>query len=359
MYYSYGKISVMVIGMLWKLTSIPNQPLLHAIAENRRLPVDRLQWACLIVFAVGASWMGSPAAALLLGLALALAAGLPAGVKWSHLSKVLLQTCVVMLGFSMDFRAIFRAGWDGALFSAVSIAASLLVGHWIGARLGVGRRISALISSGTAICGGSAIAAVSSVLVAAEEEIAIAIGTVFILNGVSLYLFPAVGHGLGLTQHQFGLWSGVAIHDISSVVGASMSYGSESLQTATAVKLARTLWIVPVALGYQVAMARIRAAKSGEIAGEKPSVKLTIIPWFIGGFLLASVLRTFVPAIADASKMTSFVARAGFVWVLLLIGASLKPRALRRLGWKTCAQGATLWILVSVGSLLAILTFRL
>ena len=199
------------------------------------------------------------------------------------------------------------------------------------------------------------------VLAVTEGEIAVAMGTVFLLNAVALYLFPFMGHALHLSQHQFGVWAGVAIHDVSSVVGAALPYGNDALETATAVKLSRTLWIVPLTLGLVFAAGRshrMRLAGGTTTAvgshpmARKPKVE---IPWFIAFFLLASLTRSYLPAIAAWSPEISHVAKGGLTLVLCLIGASLSPRALHSVGWKAAVQGMLLWVFISIASLLLIL----
>jgi uncharacterized integral membrane protein (TIGR00698 family) len=294
----------------------------------------------LVVAAALVAW-GSPPLALAMGILFAVSLGHPFAHLNRHLVKWLLQASVVLLGFGMNFGAVLRLGAHGFLFAATSIAVTLVLGTWLGRRFALDGKTTALISAGTAICGGSAIAAVSSVLAASEAQIAVAIGTVFLLNAVALYVFPAAGHLLHLSQAQFGLWAGVAIHDISSVVGAGLSYGTVALQSATAVKLARTLWIVPLTLGIALRFGRRQSARIG-------------IPWFIGLFLLASLLRGWIPAVAACSPVISDVARRGMILVLFLIGASLSTRSLREVGWTTAAVGLILWAAVSLGSLAAI-----
>src|SRR6516162_1490234 len=205
----------------------------------------RLNIAFAILALALVAW-GSPPLALVAGMIFALFFGAPFPSHGPRLSKTLLQVCVVLLGFSMNLPVVLRAGLNGSLFAVATIGTTLVLGFWLGGRLALNSKTSALISAGTAICGGSAIAAVGSVIAVTEAEIAVAIGTVFLLNAAALYLFPLAGHALHLSQTEFGLWAGVAIHDISSVVGAAMSYGSGSLETATAVKLSRTLWIAPL-----------------------------------------------------------------------------------------------------------------
>jgi len=218
-------------------------------------------------------------------------------------------------------------------------------------------KTSLLVSAGTAICGGSAIAAVSSVIGASEAEIAVSIGTIFLLNAVALYVFPVAGHLLHLSQAQFGLWAGVAIHDISSVVGAGMSYGQDSLQTAIAVKLSRTLWIVPLTLAIALRLSR-RQKRTTEGSPKNRNFKIAA-PWFIGFFLLASLLSSYVPMVYGWAPHLSEVARRGMILVLFLIGTSLSVRALKAVGWRTVASGLTLWLVISIGSLLAITSLHL
>ncbi len=308
---------------------------------------DRARAAALV--AVGAALMvwGSPPLALIAGMVFALAIGQPFALRVQVVSKWLLQISVVLLGFSMDLAVVLRSGLNGSLFAATTIGTTLLLGWWIGRKLGLPGKTSTLISVGTAICGGSAIAAVSSVIGASGAEIAVSIGTIFLLNAVALYVFPLAGHLLHLDQAQFGLWAGVAIHDISSVVGAGISYGTVALQTATAVKLSRALWIVPVTMGFAAAARRGKAS-----AGPAPKIA---IPWFIGIFLLASLMRSYVPAIASHTPMLEAVARHGMVLVLFLIGSLLSREALRAVGWRTAAAGVALWMFISVASLSVIM----
>lgn len=296
---------------------------------------------------------GSPPLALVAGILFALLIGHPFAHLNHKASKWLLQFCVVLLGFGMDLQVVLRLGAHGSLFAAVTILATLLLGWWVGRRFGLDRNTSTLISSGTAICGGSAIAAVSTVIGATEAEIAVSIGTVFLLNAVALYLFPLAGHLLGLSQAQFGLWAGVAIHDISSVVGAGLSYGQEALETATAVKLSRTLWIIPLTLAFAYGLGA-RRASHGEKAATHPRRTSISIPWFIGLFLAASLLRSLFPVFTTWAPGISEVSHRGMVLVLFLIGTSLSLRSLKAVGWRTVATGITLWLFISIGSLFAI-----
>ena len=320
-------------------------PLLRAAAFAAAPP-------CLVLWA-------SPPTALLAGLAFALGFGHPFAARAHGAGRWLLQACVVLLGFGMNLPEVLRLGLGGSAFAAVSIAATLGLGLWLGPRLALDRKTSALISAGTAICGGSAIAAVSSVIAASEAQVAVSIGTVFMLNAVALYAFPAVGHLLHLSQAQFGLWAGVAIHDISSVVGAGMSYGPDAMAVATAVKLSRTLWIVPITLALALALGRRRAAHPAPGGGGPRRRAGVAVPWFIALFLLASLLRGAVPSVGARSPELLDIARRGMVLVLFLIGASLSLRALRAVGWRTVAVGSALWAFISAGSLAAILALHL
>ena len=283
----------------------------------------------------------SPGSALALGMALALTLGNPFVDISRQTSKWLLQACVVALGFGMDLAVVLDAGRRGMLLAAGSIAGTLLLGYLAGRFLKIGAKTSALITAGTAICGGSAIAAVGSVIGAAEGELTVAMGTVFLLNAAALYVFPIIGHALHLSQAQFGTWAGVAIHDISSVVGAAARYGLPALQTATAVKLSRALWIVPVSLGASLLFRRMTPAAPGKLQ----------IPWFIGLFLLASLARSFVPEVRALAPTISHSATVGLTLTLFLIGSGLSRETLRAVGWKPMAQGVLLWLAVSVGSL--------
>lgn len=300
----------------------------------------------------------SPPIALALGAFLALSHENPFAHLGKRMSAKLLQVCVVLLGFGMDLPVVLRAGANGAVFAAFTIAATLGLGWWLGRVLGILPKTSALISAGTAICGGSAIAAVGSVIGVAEGEITVAMGTVFILNAVALYLFPWLGHALHLNQAQFGTWAGVAIHDISSVVGAASHYGLGALQTATAVKLSRALWIIPVAFGAAYAF----RPRSGEAVGGDNSASPTgkpkvSVPWFVGFFLLASVLRSYVPGVANAAPIFSHTATVGLTLTLFLIGAGLSAETLRKVGWRPLLQGVLLWVFISVASLGIIMRF--
>lgn len=260
--------------------------------------------------------------------------------------RLLLQTSVVLLGFGMDLGSVFRVGLHGIVFAALTIFATFTLGYWLARLLDINRKTSLLISAGTAICGGSAIAAVGTAVEADRGEMSVAMGAVFILNAVALYLFPALGHLLHLSQGQFGTWAGVAIHDVSSVAGAGAAYGEVALKTAMVVKLSRVLWIVPVTLLAATLSRRREAAKvRGRMA----------LPWFILGFLLASFAGGWVPPLRHLAPALAYLAKSGFAATLFCIGASLSVAAIRAVGYKPLLQGVVLWLFISSVGLLAVL----
>ncbi len=287
----------------------------------------------------------------LIGPPLALAAGLVFGLTTVHefhgesrnLSKFLLQAAVVCLGFGMNLKEVVHAGASGFIYTAISITFALSLGVLLGKILQVGKTQSLLISFGTAICGGSAIAAMGPVLNANDEEMAVSLGTVFILNSIALLLFPFIGHWMHFSQTQFGLWAALAIHDTSSVVGAGAKYGPTALTVGTTVKLARALWIVPLA----IATAMLKKSKT--------KVKW---PWFILYFCVAAVLASYVPRYAPQSVKT-FTAlyslgKAALTVVLFLIGTGITRNTLKEVGVRPLVQGVALWIVIASLSLWAI-----
>ena len=291
----------------------------------------------------------SPPIALGLGLFLALKIGNPFSRTTGKATRYLLQFSVVLLGFGMNLANVIKAGKDGIYFTVATIFGTLFFGFLLGKLLKVNGKISALISSGTAICGGSAIAAVAPAIDADGEEISVSLCTVFILNSIALIAFPIAGQALGLTQNQFGIWAAIAIHDTSSVVGASARFGAEALQIATTVKLARALWIAPVALLFAYIYGKKRGGKSSKVA----------IPWFIFLFLLATVARTYAPNWFQPSIFDALVnlAKAGLTVTLFLIGSSLSRETLRKVGLKPFLQGVLLWIVISLVSLWTVYNF--
>ncbi len=299
-------------------------------------------FVCLILAASG---VVSPAIALAGGIAFGFTVEHPFRMESHSLAKLLLQASVVALGFGMNLKQVVHAGRSGFVYTAISITAAMLLGLLFGALLKVAGKASFLISAGTAICGGSAIAAISPITGADEHEISVSMGTVFLLNSVALLIFPAIGHALHLSQNQFGLWSALAIHDTSSVVGAAAKYGNQALVVGTTVKLARALWIVPVSLLAAAYMARSRGS------GSRAKVK---IPWFIFLFCLAAAASTYVPRFAAQYGVLSHLGKAGLTATLFLIGTSLSKDTLRQVGVRPFLQGVTLWIIVAGASLAAI-----
>lgn len=282
----------------------------------------------------------SPPWALLLGIFTAQVIGHPFLHLNHKATHILLQVSVVGLGFGMNLQGALKAGQQGFVFTIASISATLLLGWGLGRWLRTDRKTSHLIACGTAICGGSAIAAISPVIRAGDKQVSVALGTVFILNSIALFLFPVIGHALHLSQTQFGLWSAIAIHDTSAVVGAANKYGPEALQVATTVKLARALWIMPVAL--------LTALFSRQGAGK---VK---IPWFILLFVLALLLHTWFPMPVVSGALVQ-VARTGLTLTLFLIGAGLSREVLKSVGARPLVQGVGLWVAISGAALYAVL----
>ena len=290
----------------------------------------------------------SPPLALALGVALALLFGNPFPKQSARASKWLLKASVVGLGFGMSLGRVWQAGANGIVYTILGIATALTLGLLLGLWLRVERDTSWLITAGTSICGGSAIAAVGGAIRAGEEAMTVALGTVFILNAVALYLFPLIGHALAMTQAQFAVWAAVAIHDTSSVVGAAASYGPQALAGATVLKLARALWIAPLAVVAAL------LARRDEPAAERRSIGVPI-PGFIVLFLAAALVRTLVPAaLFPALDAIVALARIGLVLTLFLIGLGLSRAAIRRVGARPFLQGVLLWVMVAGLTLLMV-----
>ncbi|MDX2131782.1 MAG: putative sulfate exporter family transporter [Planctomycetota bacterium] len=281
--------------------------------------------------------------ALVAGIALALLGWTAFAREGKIVSKHLIQACVVLLGLRLDLGELARGAADGFALAVGTILGTLALGLALGRLLRSGTQVSVLVSSGTAICGGSAIAAVGSAIGASSSSMAVATGAVFILNAVGLWTLPPIGHALGLSEVQFGAWAGVALHDIASVGGAAKSYGPAALDTANIVKLTRVVWIFPIAL---VAGRLLRDGAPGN--PKSP------FPWFILLFVAASAVRTFVPALASIESEVKSVSGVGFQAALFLIGAGLSRAALRSVGWRAGAQAAVLWVIVAAASLGAV-----
>lgn len=279
--------------------------------------------------------------ALLLGLVFAFVFKNPCPKFNKKTSKYLLQVAVVCLGFNMNLQESLKSGSEGMLFTVVSVVGVMALGVLVGYWLNINRKTAYLISSGTAICGGSAIAAVGPVVNANENEMAVSLGVIFILNSVALFIFPPLGHLLDMTQQQFGTWAAIAIHDTSSVVGAGEAYGEEALQLATLIKLTRALWIIPLAF---VTMFIFRD-KTAKIS----------IPWFIFIFVLAMVVNTYVPLPEWFVSAMVWIAKRGMVVTLFLIGASLSLASIKSVGIRPLLQAVVLWVVISVASLFVVL----
>ena len=288
------------------------------------------------------SW-ATPPVVLFLGLAFALVCTQPYSAFNKKMSKQLLQYSVVGLGFGMNIEASLASGKEGMMFTVISVFGTLLVGWLVGRLLlKVDKNTSYLISSGTAICGGSAIAAVGPVIKAKDSEMSVALGTVFILNALALFIFPPIGRYLGLDDVQFGTWAAIAIHDTSSVVGAGAAYSEEALEVATTIKLTRALWIIPVALITCVLF--------------KSNDKKIKLPWFILWFVVAMLVNTYLlDAVPQVGKTINGIACKCLTLTMFFIGASLSPAVIRQVGVKPLLQGVILWVLVSAVTLAVIL----
>lgn len=289
----------------------------------------------------------TPPVALFLGLAFAFIFGIPFPKFNKKLSKYLLQASVVGLGFGMNLQKSLQSGADGMLFTIISVVGVMVVGILLGKYMRIDGRTSYLISSGTAICGGSAIAAVGGVMKANENEMAVSLGVIFILNAIALFIFPPLGHLFGMSQEQFGTWAAIAIHDTSSVVGAGEAYGPVACELATLIKCTRALWIIPLAF---FTMWYYRKEKGGE---GKAKVN---IPWFILLFVLAMVIYTYTPesamtVMAPVYSVIVVLAKKALVAVLFAIGASLSLKVIRQVGVRPLIQALTLWMFIGATSL--------
>ncbi|MFY9742242.1 MAG: putative sulfate exporter family transporter [Candidatus Sulfotelmatobacter sp.] len=296
--------------------------------------ISRIVFVLLLL--ISSSGFISPPVALVLGIVYGLALPHAFGKQAKIASRWLLQLSVIGLGFGMNLHQVIQAGRSGFLYTMLGISFALLAGMALGALFGVQRVPAFLISTGTAICGGSAIAAVGPITHATDEEMGVALGTIFVLNSIALLIFPAIGAYLKMTQSQFGLWAALAIHDTSSVVGAAAKYGTEALGIATTVKLARALWIVPVALGTAL------------VRGAKAKIQW---PWFIVFFCLAAVCKTYLPAGANAYALAVKAAKIGLTATLFLIGTGISIATLKRVGHRPLLQGVVLWLIVLTLSL--------
>jgi uncharacterized integral membrane protein (TIGR00698 family) len=306
-----------------------------------KLPPFAQQVLFIVILALCLTPLITPPLALLLGLIVAQTIGHPF-IHLNHkATQWLLKVSIVGLGFGMNLHHAIQAGKEGFIFTLFSISLTLVSGLLIGRWLKVDQKTSFLISCGTAICGGSAIAAISPIIKSNEKQISIALGIIFILNSVALFIFPMIGHWFNMSQHQFGLWSAVAIHDTSSVVGASAKYGKEALQIATTVKLERTLWIIPVSFFVAAVF--------------KNKEKTIKIPYFIILFVLAMVFSTYLPNYQNIYAYIVTGAKSGLSLTLFLIGAGLNYATIKSVGKKPLFQGILIWILISIVAFLSII----
>lgn len=316
-------------------------------APNPSSPATRASGPILLLGTCTVAAFGLPEIGLAAGVLLALSGLVRSNPLAERAARLLIQTCIVLLGLRMDLRVIAESGLKGLALAVGTIIATLAAGYLLGRLLKVGKRLTLLLSSGTAICGGSAIAAVGSVTHATRAQISVATGIVFLLNAAALYLFPPLGRALELTPPQFGAWAGIAIHDISSVVSAATSFdrltgaGSDSVHTATIVKLTRVIWIIPICFAAAALYRKHHTSQS--------NAKPLPIPWFIGLFLLAAAARTFLPAhIEPIAPTLLHIARRGMSAALFLIGTGLTWQSLRLVGLRPLILAVTLWIILAV-----------
>ena len=302
-------------------------------------PMWKILFFAIVLVAVSGPWSRADVA-LGAGIALALC-GLSSFTKQSKTaSKWLIQACVVVLGLRLDLSVVAHSAIESLALAAGTIIGAVVIGLFLGKLLKCGREVSTLVTSGTAICGGSAIVAIGAAINASTSAMAVATGAIFILNAVGLWTLPMIGHSLGLTEVQFGQWAGVALHDIASVGGASSSYGPVAFDTATIVKLTRVIWIFPLALFAGQWMRR------GDASAPRPA-----FPWFIIAFLVASGVRTLFPQLKSIEANMIFTSGLGFQLALFLIGSSLSREAIKKVGWRAFVQATVLWIIVAAASL--------
>ena len=309
--------------------------------KNQKL-LNKILFFALLVLSI----FVSPAVALFCGIALSLVMGAPYHKSSKFVSKYLLQIAVVGLGFTMNLHSSLEAGRQGIEFTIISVVGVMIVGTLLGRLLGIIPKLSYLISTGTAICGGSAIAATGPVVKANDNEMSISLAVIFTLNAIALFIFPPIGHALGLTQNQFGLWSAIAIHDTSSVVGAASIYGDEALSIATTVKLTRALWIIPLSI---VSFFIFKRANSASDTKTK-----IYIPWFILLFVVAMIVNTYCHLPANLVEAIEVLSHKSLSVTLFLIGCGLSLSAIKSVGIKPVILGVALWIIISCVSLFAV-----
>jgi uncharacterized integral membrane protein (TIGR00698 family) len=317
------------------------------ILFRRSMPVIS-QIIFLLALFLSFTGLLSPPVALTIGILFGLIFTHPFAASTRISARILLQVCVVALGFGMNLHEVLKAGRSGFVYTALGIGFALLAGLALGKLLRVRGNSSYLITAGTAICGGSAIAAIGPILRADDEEMAVSLGAVFILNSIALLLFPPIGNLFHLSQSQFGLWAALAIHDTSSVVGAAAKYGQQALLIGTTVKLARALWIVPLALATAAIVKNKSNTRSESQSPDKSNIQF---PWFILFFCLAAIFNTYFPAVSHLSNSIFTLGRLGLVATLFLIGTGISRATLKEVGWRPLLQGVLLWFAVAVTSL--------
>lgn len=325
-----------------------------------------LYWVLLVIVffpfsAVMGTTLISAPIALALGLIFALTFGTPYPKVNKWLSKKLLQASVVGLGFGMNLLASLKSGAEGMIFTVASVVCVMVLGVILGRYMGINNKTSYLISSGTAICGGSAIAAVGPVVNADQDEMAVSLGVIFILNAIALFIFPPMGHFFGLSQAQFGTWAAIAIHDTSSVVGAGAAYGPEACDLATLIKCTRALWIIPLAIFTMWFFPRYNSRTSKNAADKSKGKAKISIPWFILYFVVAMVVNTYTPdswrpALDPIYGWLYAAARQCLIAVLFAIGAGLSMKVIKSVGVKPMIQAITLWIAIGAVSLFVVMS---
>lgn len=301
--------------------------------------VNRIIFTILILLCLN-NLVSSPVA-LILGFIFTLLIGNTWKEYVKKIIPILLKISVIGLGFGMYLMETLKAGKEGFSLTLFTISITFITGLFFTRLLKIEKKLGHLISSGTSICGGSAIAAISPAIKANPKTISLALGVVFLLNSIALLVFPAIGHFFHMTQHQFGMWAAVAIHDTSSVVGAALNYGEESLKIATTVKLARTLWIIPISFASLLFFKN----RNGGIK----------MPWFILLFVLAILTNTYLDLPLFLTESITEVSKRLLLVVLFLVGTSLSVQDIKQTGTKPFILGTILWLLISISSLVYIL----